>query len=265
MKTLSLLILSAVLCTLSLAQQNPVPLINQPLSPTSTPSGGASFNLIVNGTGFVSGSVINWNGSALPTTFVNNAQLTAAVSATLIANVGTATIFVSNPAPGGGPSNPIYFQIAAPDVGAGVYKAFKWTDTFFGVTSGDFNNDGNLDVAFVGDPSGVFVALGHGDGTFQNLVEYASGSFLASAFTADLNHDGSLDIIGGTYQGSTVSILLNNGDGTFQPPVQVNVGTGMERVAFADLNQDGKLDMLVTTSASTGQVSVLLGNGDGTF
>jgi len=46
-----------------LAQSNPVPLVNQPLVPTAIAPGGPSFTLTVNGTGFVSGSSIKWNGN----------------------------------------------------------------------------------------------------------------------------------------------------------------------------------------------------------
>jgi hypothetical protein len=61
---------------------NPVPLINQPLInqplvPEAVKPGGAGFTLTVNGTGFVSGSLVNWNGSARDTTFVSTAKLTA--------------------------------------------------------------------------------------------------------------------------------------------------------------------------------------------
>jgi hypothetical protein len=45
------------------AQSNPVPLINQPLVPDAVAPGGQGFMLTVNGTGFVSGSVVNWNGN----------------------------------------------------------------------------------------------------------------------------------------------------------------------------------------------------------
>ena len=56
---------------------NPVPLINQPLVPDAAKPGGAAFTLTVNGTGFVSGAVVKWNGSARTTTFVSNSQLKA--------------------------------------------------------------------------------------------------------------------------------------------------------------------------------------------
>src|SRR5207249_3324100 len=50
---------------------NPVPTITS-ISPTSTIAGSGSFTLTVNGTNFVSTSTVNWNGSALATTFVSS-------------------------------------------------------------------------------------------------------------------------------------------------------------------------------------------------
>src|SRR5579863_1675448 len=97
--------------TLMLAQ-NPVPFVNQPLVPDAAPPGGPAFTLTVNGTGFVSGATVNWNGVALATTFVNQSQLTAIVPAVNISSAGTASVTVINPAPGGGPSNNQYFSIS---------------------------------------------------------------------------------------------------------------------------------------------------------
>ena len=71
---------------------NPVPLINQPLVPDATAPGGAGFTLTVNGTGFLSGSVVNWNGSPRATTFISSSQLAAAISDTDIATSATAAI-----------------------------------------------------------------------------------------------------------------------------------------------------------------------------
>ena len=71
------------------AQVKPVPLINQPLVPDAVAPGGAGFMLRVNGTGFQCGSVVNWNGSPRPTTFVNHSQLTARIHASDIAVAST--------------------------------------------------------------------------------------------------------------------------------------------------------------------------------
>ena len=99
--------------------QAPVPLINQPLVPDAVAPGGGGFTLTINGTGFVSKSVVTWNGRALATTFVNSLQLRAAVPAADIATAGTAWVTVVNPAPGGGTSNLAFFTVT-PNVGNAV-------------------------------------------------------------------------------------------------------------------------------------------------
>ncbi len=81
------------------------------LSPTSAAAGGPAFTLTVNGTGYLSGATVDWNGTALPTTLVSATQLTAAVTASLISTPGSATITVVNP--GGTPSSASAFPINA--------------------------------------------------------------------------------------------------------------------------------------------------------
>jgi uncharacterized protein (TIGR03437 family) len=81
------------------------------LSPSTAVSGAGGFTVTVNGSGFVSGSVVQWNGAALTTTFVSTTQLTAAVPAGDIASVGVAQVTVTNP--GGGTSNALPFTIQA--------------------------------------------------------------------------------------------------------------------------------------------------------
>jgi hypothetical protein len=98
---------------MALAQSNPVPWVNQPLVPTVVLPGGPSFTLTVNGTGFVSGSAVQWDGTALPTTFVNVSQLTATVPASDIATARTASITVFNPSPGGGTSFVAFLEVSA--------------------------------------------------------------------------------------------------------------------------------------------------------
>src|SRR5262249_43626106 len=73
-----------------------VPAISS-ISPTCAGAGDPQFTLTVNGTNFVSTSIVNWNGSALTTTFVSFTQLTATVPASSITNPGTASITVVSP------------------------------------------------------------------------------------------------------------------------------------------------------------------------
>ncbi len=91
---------------------NPVPAITS-LSPGSALAGGTAFTLTVNGTGFISGSVVNWNGTVRTTTFVNATQLQAAITAADIATAATASVTVTNQGPGGGTSAASNFAITS--------------------------------------------------------------------------------------------------------------------------------------------------------
>jgi hypothetical protein len=84
------------------------------LSPSSVIAGAATFALTVNGTGFVAGSVVQWNGTALSTTFVSATQLTASVPANLVSNPGSATVAVVNPS--GTSSGTVSFAINEPSI-----------------------------------------------------------------------------------------------------------------------------------------------------
>jgi hypothetical protein len=98
---------------LTFTVNNPVPKATS-LSPSSAVAGGASFTLTVNGSSFVSGAHVLWNGANLVTTFVSAAKVTATVPVTDIAAGGTASVSVSNPSPGGGASNALTFTIDNP-------------------------------------------------------------------------------------------------------------------------------------------------------
>jgi hypothetical protein len=72
------------------------------LAPDNATSGSAGFTLTVNGTDFSTTAVVNWNGTALTTTYISTSQLMATVSATDIATPATVPVTVTNPATSGG-------------------------------------------------------------------------------------------------------------------------------------------------------------------
>jgi hypothetical protein len=141
----------------------------------------------------------------------------------------------------------------------------------------DVNGDNKLDL-LVADvcltidcPSGAAgVLLGNGDGTFQAVKTYSSGSFLATSIAvADVNGDNKPDLLvanwGPSNPLSNVSVLLGNGDGTFQKAQIYNSGGQYANaIAAADVNGDGKIDLLVANEGGgeggTGAVGVLLNN-----
>ena len=68
----------------------------------------------MNGTGFVSDSVVNWNGHPRTTAYVNGSKLYAYILSSDTEQASTAWITVVNPAPGGGISNVVFLPINSP-------------------------------------------------------------------------------------------------------------------------------------------------------
>jgi len=90
----------------------PAPII-QSLSPATAAPGAGPIILTVTGSGFVESSIVEWNGDARPTTYVNAANLTATLSPTDLVP-GAFAVTVVTPAPGGGSSAALEFAVPAP-------------------------------------------------------------------------------------------------------------------------------------------------------
>jgi hypothetical protein len=115
---------------------NPLPELRSN-SPSTAFAGAASFSLKVMGSKFVPCSSVLWNGSPVPTIFLSDTLLLATISASKVDTLGTMQVSVFNPAPGGGTSQPIAFQIllspptlvSPSDTATGVSTSptLKWT------------------------------------------------------------------------------------------------------------------------------------------
>jgi len=142
-----------------------------------------------------------------------------------------------------------------------------------GIVAGDFDGDGKVDLAVVDTEitsQAVNVLRGNGDGTFRAPVAFhVQGQSYGPLVTADVNHDGVLDLAltvpDSVFAVDYVAVLLGNGDGTFQSATRYQTGgvNGSDLVC-GDLDGDGNLDFAVPNT-QTKTISVLLGNGDGTF
>jgi 6-phosphogluconolactonase (cycloisomerase 2 family) len=80
------------------------------ITPQNATAGSGGLTVTVSGSGFVSASTVDWNGSALATT-ASGAQLTATVPAADVATAGLAQITVVNPSTSGGTSKSAGFII----------------------------------------------------------------------------------------------------------------------------------------------------------
>src|SRR5439155_10205 len=153
---------------------NPAPGLTG-LTPTGATAGTGPLTLLVNGSGFVSGSTVRWNGAPRTTTFLSATQLTAAISAAHVTAAGTAQITVATPAPGGGTSGSMGFGItAASTVNVGLVGYWRF-DEGSGTITGDASGGGNAGALINGptwttgrlgqalsfDGVGAYVQIGH--------------------------------------------------------------------------------------------------------
>ncbi len=138
-------------------------------------------------------------------------------------------------------------------------------NTLVGIAAGDFNNDGNVDLAVTDWGSNkVYILLGNGNGTFQNQTSISISGGPEEIVAADFNNDGNLDLAIAEYSGNAVMVLLGNGAGGFTASGTFSTGSEPYSLAVADLNGDGNLDIVAGNSGAS-SVTVLLGDGTGHF
>ncbi len=83
------------------------------LSPSTAPVNSSALTLTLMGTGFLPTSVAQWNGAALPTTYLSATTLTAALPPSNLASSGSYAVTVATPMPGGGSSMAVPFVVEA--------------------------------------------------------------------------------------------------------------------------------------------------------
>ncbi len=142
----------------------------------------------------------------------------------------------------------------------------------YAIATGDFNNDGKLDVAVVGETFPAYnavIMLGNGAGGFtvdgDYIVSNVPDAIATGYFTASKDK---LDLAVANEEGGSVSVLLGYGNGKFEQPVNYPAFE-CDWVLAEDFDGDGKIDLAVSDSSPLPQqisgVSIFKGNGDGTF
>ncbi len=144
------------------------------------------------------------------------------------------------------------------------------------VVAGDFDEDGHLDLASANTVGGkISVALGRGDGTFEEASSQLSGVLPTGIAVGDFDGDRHLDLVVANYGvdlanidgpgnlpsgvgAGSLSVFHGRGDGTFTFAHQIDAGNGPTSVAVGDFNRDGRTD-LACTNYRDNTVSILVG------
>ena len=174
-------------------------------------------------------------------------------------------------AAGTGASRQVY-QFTAATGGAG--RGFFLDTTEVASTNsrdqllGDIDGDGDLDLLTSIGLFGMHSYLNNGQGKFTSLFNTFAAKTPSGAALADLNQDGSLDLLTGDADNATVAIALNNGSGEFGVSSfagqLVTVGTRPVSIATGDVDGDGDIDF-ASANFTSNTVSIGTNNGTGYF
>jgi len=168
-----------------------------------------------------------------------------------------------------------------------LYTDVNYTDLDIqasnGITFGDVDGDGIIDMVTSDQELGVGIHIGVGDGTFGARTDYTMGPETPNVYFSteavelgDLNGDGAPDIVIAGYgedEGfgpinfvdSGVHFRLNNGDGTFGTLTSLAGLLDTLDLTIADLDGDNDLDIVATEFTNTIGLYYWLNNGSASF
>src|SRR5262249_3043158 len=115
----------------------------------------------------------------------------------------------------------------------------------------DVDKDGKLDVMVTesgANANTMSILFGNGDATLHPRVSYNTGTHPDGVAIADLDKDGSPDIVVANRDQNSVTVFYYKGDRMFQPMSPLTTPGSPTSVATADMDGDGRVDIVVSES-----------------
>ncbi len=143
----------------------------------------------------------------------------------------------------------------------------SWTSTppvkmgsFYALSTGDLNGDGNPDILAGTYRAGVQIFLGDGKGDFQEAPSPVTEGSFWKALPLDLDEDGKLDIVAGSIGDKGIQAWANTGDNSWTPIEGRFPSQGFYyELTVGDLNGDDRNEIF---AANFGEgIKVWMGKG----
>ncbi|QQS30917.1 MAG: T9SS type A sorting domain-containing protein [Sphingobacteriales bacterium] len=142
----------------------------------------------------------------------------------------------------------------------------KTYNSFTTITTGDINNDGNIDlVVSYFHQDKLVMYLNEGDGIFSDeiiIATYANAK--RTLILEDFNNDGLVDILTCSDIDNSISWYMNQGGGNFSNELYILSATMVYKVSAADLDNDGDLD-IIYPAYQNNNVKWIENDGTGNF
>ncbi|MEG4202680.1 S8 family serine peptidase [Microcoleus sp. Pol7_A1] len=140
---------------------------------------------------------------------------------------------------------------------------------FSSVASGDYDNDGDIDILLTGinGQNSIAKVYQNNNGNFTDINAALQGVFSSSVDAGDYDRDGDLDILltGLDDNFNLISKVYRNDNGNFTD-INANLqGLSDSSATWSDYDNDGDLDILLTGSAFAGGITKIYRNDSGSF
>jgi hypothetical protein len=166
----------------STGNSNPVPVISG-ITPSTANAGSAAQSVTINGSGFLSSSTATYNAKARTVTFVSSSQLTISLTAGDLATPGAYLIVVTNPAPGGGPSNAASFVVATNPAIAELIARANANQNFFVYVDQDSGFNHGVPSGFFASSPANLATIHLDTGCIDNPSDTTTGCFPSTDLT----------------------------------------------------------------------------------